>query len=67
MSFQRDSLTPDILISFANDRHMFANRRNDYACMEDFDGVGGTLAHAYFPIGQPSYVLEIHIDHAENW
>ena len=45
---------PDISIMFAASRHGDGN---------DFDGPGGTLAHAYFP----QFGGDVHVDDSENW
>lgn len=68
LTFERKILNPDILISYQGGVHMLANqKRAREICMDAFDGVGGTLAHAYYPTSVPNYTSEIHVDTAESW
>ncbi|XP_071650773.1 collagenase 3-like [Temnothorax longispinosus] len=68
LTFERDSLNPDILISFCEWRHMMVNSsRRKELCSAALDGPHGDLAHAFFPTGERNYVSEVHVDKAETW
>src|SRR5580765_5496731 len=67
LTFERNTLHPDILISYRDGAHTFADQKNGEICPEQFDGAGRVLAHAYFPTGSSNYVSEVHINHAEPW
>ena len=68
LSFERKTLNPDILISYHNGTHTYANRkRNEEICSSSFDGPGGILAHAFYPSNVANYTAEIHVDSAELW
>lgn len=64
LSFYHDPVKPDILISNKVFKHRFEKRKE--FCYNEFDGKGGTLAHAYFP-NEKNTVVEIHIDFSEDW
>ncbi|XP_070170996.1 stromelysin-2-like [Polyergus mexicanus] len=67
LTFARDPLRPDILISYRTGAHTYANRRNVGICPAAFDGPGGALAHAFFPSGTTDFTSEIHVDDSEPW
>ncbi|XP_070170838.1 stromelysin-1-like [Polyergus mexicanus] len=67
LTFARDPLHPDILISYRTGAHTYANRRNVGICPAAFDGPGGALAHAFFPSGTTDFTSEIHVDDSEPW
>ncbi|XP_018368692.1 PREDICTED: matrix metalloproteinase-2-like [Trachymyrmex cornetzi] len=68
LSFERKTVNPDILISYRNGTHTYADRRrNEEICASSLDGPGGVLAHAFCPPTVDSYSAEIHIDSAEPW
>ncbi|XP_071581758.1 collagenase 3-like [Temnothorax nylanderi] len=67
LTFERDSLNPDILISFREGRHTMLHSQRNELCTASFKGPHGDLAHAFFPTGEPNYVSEVHVDKAETW
>ncbi|XP_029670042.1 matrix metalloproteinase-24-like [Formica exsecta] len=67
LTFARDPLHPDILISYRTGAHTYANRLSGDICPAVFDGSGGALAHAFFPSGAIDFASEVHIDDAEPW
>ncbi|XP_070155185.1 interstitial collagenase-like [Polyergus mexicanus] len=67
LTFARDPLHPDILISYRTGAHTYANRRNVGICPAAFDGPGGALAHAFFPSRTTDFTSEIHVDDSEPW
>ncbi|XP_024882776.1 matrix metalloproteinase-2-like [Temnothorax curvispinosus] len=67
LTFERDSLNPDILISFREGRHAMLYSRRNEPCSSAFRGPNGDVAHAFFPTGDPNFVSEVHVDKAETW
>jgi hypothetical protein len=67
LTFERDSLNPNILISFREGRHTLLNSRRNEMCSGSFDGPNGVVSHAFFPTGEPNFVSEVHVDKAETW
>ncbi|XP_070167794.1 stromelysin-2-like [Polyergus mexicanus] len=67
LTFGRDPLRPDILISYRTGAHTYANRRNIGICPATFDGPEEALAHAFFPSGMTDFTSEIHVDDSEPW
>ncbi|XP_070162991.1 matrix metalloproteinase-16-like [Polyergus mexicanus] len=67
LTFARDPLRPDILISYRTGAHTYANCRNVGICSATFDGLGGTLAHAFFLSGATDFTSEIHVDDSEPY
>ncbi|KAL6417378.1 hypothetical protein ACFW04_014508 [Cataglyphis niger] len=67
LKFARDSLRPDILISYRTGAHTYANRENGDICPMIFEGPGGGLAHAFFPTGAADFASEVHVDDEEPW
>ncbi|KAL6265818.1 hypothetical protein P5V15_002636 [Pogonomyrmex californicus] len=62
----RDSMNPDIVISFRKGFHTFVDprHRGSRICPSLLDGPGNVLAHAFLP---SSEVSEVHVDNAEKW
>ncbi|XP_071579875.1 collagenase 3-like [Temnothorax nylanderi] len=67
LTFERNSLNPDILISFREGRHTMLHFLRNELCSASFKGPHGDVAHAFFPTGEPNYVSEVHVDKAETW
>ncbi|XP_050453269.1 matrilysin-like [Cataglyphis hispanica] len=67
LRFARDSLRPDILISYRTGAHTYANVENGDVCPAVFEGPGGALAHAFFPTGAADFSSEVHVDDEEPW
>ncbi|XP_011883583.1 PREDICTED: matrix metalloproteinase-18-like [Vollenhovia emeryi] len=67
LTFERDVVRPNILLSWREARHTFFESQNGEVCTNPFDGPGGTLAHAFYPNGTPDYTSEIHVDWTEPW
>ncbi|XP_024890238.1 collagenase 3-like, partial [Temnothorax curvispinosus] len=67
LMFERDSLNPDILISFREGRHAMLYSRRNEPCSSAFRGPNKDVAHAFFPTGDPNFVSEVHVDKAETW
>ncbi|KAL6261848.1 hypothetical protein P5V15_006934 [Pogonomyrmex californicus] len=57
LTFQRDSMNSDIVLSFRKDFHT-------RICPSLLDGPGNVLAHTFLP---SSEVSEVHVDNAEKW
>lgn len=64
VKFIYNSTKPDIVISFEKGRHRCVKKNE--LCSMGLDGVGKTLAHAFYPKDDQSTV-EIHLDSEENW
>ncbi|KAL6255491.1 hypothetical protein P5V15_013825 [Pogonomyrmex californicus] len=66
LTFERDSMNPDIVISFRKGFHTFVDprHRGSRICPSLLDGPGNVLAHAFLP---SSEVSEVHVDNAEKW
>ncbi|XP_011708367.1 PREDICTED: stromelysin-2-like [Wasmannia auropunctata] len=60
-------VNPDILISFRNGVHTFANRRNGDVCPYALDGPDDVLAHAFPLSDRDGQIAEIHVDKTEPW
>ncbi|KAL6416752.1 hypothetical protein ACFW04_013175 [Cataglyphis niger] len=67
LRFARDSLRPDILISYRTGAHTYANVENGDVCPAAFEGPGGGLAHAFLPTGAVDFSSEMHVDDEEPW
>ncbi|XP_025266167.1 matrix metalloproteinase-24-like [Camponotus floridanus] len=67
LTFSRDSLRPDILISYQSGAHAYENSDNGGSCPSSFAGPGSVVAHAFFPTGEPDQVTEVHVDETEPW
>ncbi|KAL6418291.1 hypothetical protein ACFW04_012214 [Cataglyphis niger] len=67
LRFARDSLRPDILISYRTGAHTYANVENGDVCPAVFEGPGGGLAHAFLPTGAADFSSEVHVDDEEPW
>ncbi|XP_071650747.1 interstitial collagenase-like [Temnothorax longispinosus] len=67
LTFERDSLNPDILISFREGRHVMLYSRQNEPCSAAFKGPHGDVAHAFFPTVDPNFVSKVHVDKAETW
>ncbi|XP_050447456.1 72 kDa type IV collagenase-like [Cataglyphis hispanica] len=67
LRFARDSLHPDILISYRTGAHTYANVENGDVCPAVFEGPDGALAHAFLPIGMADFSSEVHVDDEEPW
>ncbi|KAL6256708.1 hypothetical protein P5V15_011635 [Pogonomyrmex californicus] len=65
LTFERDSMNPDIVISFRKGFHTFVDSRHrgSRICPSLLDGPGNVLAHAFLP---SSEVLEVHVNNAEK-
>jgi len=61
LTFSRDTLRPDILISYQSG-HAYENTENGDACPSPFAGPGAAVAHAFFPTGVANHVSEVHVD-----
>ncbi|KAL6255486.1 hypothetical protein P5V15_013820 [Pogonomyrmex californicus] len=66
LTFERDSMNPDIVISFRKGFYTFVDprHRGSRICPSLLDGPGNVLAHAFLP---SSEVSEVHVDNAEKW
>ncbi|XP_011251056.2 matrix metalloproteinase-24 [Camponotus floridanus] len=60
LTFSRDPLRPDILISYQSGAHAYENSDNGGSCPSPFAGPGSVVAHAFFPTGEPNQVTEVH-------
>ncbi|XP_025263180.1 matrix metalloproteinase-24-like [Camponotus floridanus] len=67
LTFSRDSLRPDILISYQSGAHAYENSDNGGSSPSPFAGPGSFVAHAFFPTGEPNQVTEMHVDETEPW
>ncbi|XP_025265600.1 matrix metalloproteinase-24-like [Camponotus floridanus] len=67
LTFSRDSLRPDILISYQSGAHAYENSDNGGSCPSPFARPGSVVAHAFFPTGEPDQVTEVHVDETEPW
>ncbi|KAL6416760.1 hypothetical protein ACFW04_014837 [Cataglyphis niger] len=67
LKFVRDSLRPDILISYRTGAHIYANRENGDICSAIFEGPKEGLAHAFFPTGAVDFASEVHDNDEEPW
>ncbi|XP_025266662.1 stromelysin-2-like [Camponotus floridanus] len=67
LTFSRDPLRPDILISYQSGAHAYENSDNGGSCPSPFAGPGSVVAHAFFPTGGPNQVTEVHVDETEPW
>ncbi|KAL6416881.1 hypothetical protein ACFW04_014800 [Cataglyphis niger] len=67
LKFARDSIHPDILISYRMGAHTYANRENGDICPAIFEDPGEGLAHAFFPTGAADLASEVHVDDEEPW
>ncbi|XP_050452189.1 neutrophil collagenase-like [Cataglyphis hispanica] len=67
LRFARDSLRPDILVSYRTGAHTYANVENGDVCPAAFEGPGGGLAHAFLPTGAVDFASEVHVDDEEPW
>ncbi|XP_050464556.1 stromelysin-2-like [Cataglyphis hispanica] len=67
LRFARDSLRPDILISYRTGAHTYANVENGDVCPAVFEGPGGALAHAFLPTGTADFSSEVHVGDEEPW
>ncbi|XP_050452197.1 matrix metalloproteinase-14-like [Cataglyphis hispanica] len=67
LRFARDSLRPDILISYRTGTHTYANVENGDVCPAVFEGPGGAFAHSFFPTGAADFSSEVHVDDEEPW
>ncbi|XP_024872527.1 matrix metalloproteinase-2-like [Temnothorax curvispinosus] len=66
LTFERDSLNPDILISFRERHHTMLRSQENELCAAPFDGPHKDVAHAFFLTGEPNYVSEVHVDKSET-
>ncbi|KAL6418434.1 hypothetical protein ACFW04_012098 [Cataglyphis niger] len=66
VKFARDSLCPDILISYRTGAHTYANRENGDIC-PIFEGPGGGLVHAFFQTGAVDFASEVHVHNEDSW
>ncbi|XP_011637074.1 matrix metalloproteinase-28-like [Pogonomyrmex barbatus] len=65
LTFERDSMNPDIVLSFRKGFHTFVDfRHRDSRICPLLDGPGNILAHAFLPSSKMS---EVHVDNAEKW
>ncbi|KAL6265672.1 hypothetical protein P5V15_002470 [Pogonomyrmex californicus] len=66
LTFERDSMNPDIVLSFRKGFHTFVDprHRGSRICPSLLDGPGNMLAHAFLPSSEMS---EVHVDNAEKW
>ncbi|XP_025265094.1 matrilysin-like [Camponotus floridanus] len=67
LTFSRDSLRPDILISYQSGAHAYENSDNGSSYPSPFAGPESVIAHAFFPSGEPDQVTEVHVDETESW
>ncbi|XP_024883920.1 72 kDa type IV collagenase-like [Temnothorax curvispinosus] len=67
LTFERDSLSSDILISFREGHHTMLRSQGNELCAAPFDGPHKDVAHAFFPTEEPNYVSEVHVDKSETW
>ena len=65
LKFYRDQQKPDILISFRWSHHRCIKNSSSF-CDKNFDGRGGVLGHAFYPLPHRAHV-EIHLDFEEKW
>ncbi|KAL6258272.1 hypothetical protein P5V15_010210 [Pogonomyrmex californicus] len=63
LTFDHDSMNPDIVLSFREGFHTFVDPRHRI-CPSLLDGPGNVLAHAFLP---SSEVSEVHVNNAEKW
>ncbi|XP_011634590.1 matrilysin-like [Pogonomyrmex barbatus] len=66
LMFERDSINPDIVLSFRKSFHMFVftSSTSSRICPSLLNGSGNVLAHAFL---SSSEVSEVHMDNAERW
>lgn len=57
----------DIVISFKKNSHNYSRWCNRTKCYPNFDGIGGVLGHATYPVAQNNFISEIHMDEDEVW
>ncbi|KAL6445453.1 hypothetical protein ACFW04_000793 [Cataglyphis niger] len=67
LKFSRDSLHPDILISYRTGAHIYANHENGDIYPTMFEGPGEGLAYAFFPSGARDFTSEVHVDDEKPW
>ncbi|XP_011252793.2 interstitial collagenase [Camponotus floridanus] len=68
LTFSRDPLQPDILISYQSGAHAYENSGD--SCPPPrvpFTGPRSVVAHAFFPTGAPNQVTEVHVNETEPW
>ncbi|EFN70694.1 Matrix metalloproteinase-24, partial [Camponotus floridanus] len=67
LTFSRDPLRPDILISYQSGAHAYENNDNGGSCLLPVTGPGSVVAYAFFPTGAPNQVTVVHVDETEPW
>ncbi|XP_018407353.1 PREDICTED: matrix metalloproteinase-14-like [Cyphomyrmex costatus] len=67
LTFERQTLNPDILISYREGFHTYVDSRRKEICSGLFDGSGGVLGHAFSPTNDLVQTTEVHIDGSEKW
>ncbi|EFN63421.1 Stromelysin-2 [Camponotus floridanus] len=67
LTFSRDTLQPDIQISYQAGPHAYENSDNGDSCLSPFTGPESAVAHAFFPMGATNHVTEVHVDETEPW